>query len=110
MLSRAKHGMYILGHADTLTASKKSTMWRQVSTSLQTHHAHALRCQVRALRHVAAEDLSCDLMYFAWLHFNGTVHRMMPTGHDDTAALCTVHGITHKGTHPLTHPLTHPPT
>ena len=31
MLSRAKHGMYILGHADTLTASKKSTMWREVS-------------------------------------------------------------------------------
>ena len=30
MLSRAKHGMYILGHADTLIASKKSTMWRQV--------------------------------------------------------------------------------
>lgn len=30
MLSRAKHGMYILGHADTLTASKKSTMWREV--------------------------------------------------------------------------------
>lgn len=30
MLSRAKHGMYILGHADTLNASKKSTMWRQV--------------------------------------------------------------------------------
>ena len=30
MLSRAKHGMYILGHADTLIASKRSQMWRQV--------------------------------------------------------------------------------
>lgn len=30
MLSRAKHGMYILGHVDTLTANKKSTMWREV--------------------------------------------------------------------------------
>ncbi|KAL0023606.1 hypothetical protein WJX77_006297 [Trebouxia sp. C0004] len=35
MLSRAKHGMYILGHADTLTASKKSTMWRQVTGLLE---------------------------------------------------------------------------
>ena len=31
MLSRAKHGMYILGHAETLTANKKSNMWHEVT-------------------------------------------------------------------------------
>lgn len=33
MLSRAKHGMYILGHAETLTANKKSNMWHAVRYS-----------------------------------------------------------------------------
>lgn len=31
MLSRAKHGMYILGHAETLTANKNSNMWHEVT-------------------------------------------------------------------------------
>lgn len=44
MLSRAKHGMYILGHADTLTAHKKSAMWPQVcslciAAPLMAHYA-----------------------------------------------------------------------
>lgn len=38
MLSRAKHGMYILGHAETLTANKKSNMWHEVTV----HCTHLL--------------------------------------------------------------------
>lgn len=52
MLSRAKHGMYILGHADTLTANKKSAMWPRVCSlrlimprcTLMTQHADFMHC------------------------------------------------------------------
>ncbi|KAL3140347.1 hypothetical protein ABBQ38_004611 [Trebouxia sp. C0009 RCD-2024] len=39
MLSRAKHGMYILGHAETLTANKKSNMWHEVLDMLEDNDA-----------------------------------------------------------------------
>ncbi|KAL3153759.1 hypothetical protein ABBQ32_013348 [Trebouxia sp. C0010 RCD-2024] len=39
MLSRAKHGMYILGHAETLTANKNSNMWHEVLGMLEEDNA-----------------------------------------------------------------------
>ena len=73
MLSRAKHGMYILGHADTLTANTKYAMWPQVRSLDFTAHVRTpagltVHCCQRKPHMIATDEaavklglLSCNL-------------------------------------------------